>query len=123
MICSGRDKEIQELFRVSNDVSALIDSERKSEGAALGDNQSAFARTCGDAGVKICVTERRAIENYFTDRAVKLALGQKHSALQPFEVLKEHPNAWHKRENWRIAARMTIDELANTDMGRFLRDF
>jgi hypothetical protein len=66
------------------------------------------------------VTERRALENYFTDQAVKAAFGGAFSALEPYQTLRDASNGWSKSENWKIARQMTIDELSGTDVGAFI---
>jgi len=55
---------------------------------------------------------RRAIENYFPDRAVKAALGPHYASLGPFETLAHR---WGKALNLRIAQKMSMDELKAMD--------
>jgi hypothetical protein len=66
------------------------------------------------------VLERRATENYMTDRAVKLLKGNAYRELGPFETLRSASISWSKEENWRIAKEMTKEELESTDLGPFL---
>jgi hypothetical protein len=66
------------------------------------------------------LTDLRALENYFPDRAVKAVLGDKYSALQPYQKLSDANPSWGKTENWRIASEMTKEELLATDVGKFL---
>ena len=66
------------------------------------------------------VLERRAIENYFTKRAVCNAMGEKYRDLEKYEKLNEADPCWGKEDNWRIAREMTLDELSDTDLGPFL---
>ena len=94
---------------------ALIDSERTHSGADLEPAREAFLATCRGADIQCFITERRATENYFTEDAIKKAFG-KFRALREFEALKEMTPRWRKNENWRIAARMTLDELRDTDV-------
>jgi len=63
---------------------------------------------------------RRAIENYLTDAAVKKVKGDQYRALGHFELLKEVTPSWSKSESWRIAREMSIDDLQDTDLGPFL---
>jgi hypothetical protein len=67
--------------------------------------------------------DRRAIENYFPERAIKWAVGSRYSALSPYELLGANHPAWSKRENWRIADHMRKDDLVGTDLGAFLETF
>jgi hypothetical protein len=46
---------------------------------------------------------------------------QKYSALQPFQSLDEAPLGWDKNVNWRIASKMALEDLDDTDLGEFLR--
>jgi hypothetical protein len=62
---------------------------------------------------------RRALENYFTDGAVKKALGESYGALGPFDAFSTAEPRWAKNQNWRIAAEMTREDLEGTDLGGF----
>jgi len=110
------DAELLEIKRISPNVFALIDSERKQAGAPLEPAREAFLTTCRTVDIRCFATERRATENYFTDRAVKKVFGSTFRALNEFEALKETNPRWSKRENWRIAAEMTLEELNDTDI-------
>jgi len=117
----GREGELGELLRLSQNVFAIVDSERTQVDGPLKKERAAFEQSCNSLGIKACVTERRALENYFTDAAVKSAFGGSFSNLKPYQSLKELPNGWSKSDNWRIARHMTIDDVANTDVGKFLQ--
>jgi hypothetical protein len=56
----------------------------------------------------------------FTDAAVKKVKGDRYRALGPYESLKAVPLRWGKAENWRIAREMSVDDIAATDLGKFL---
>jgi energy-coupling factor transporter ATP-binding protein EcfA2 len=116
----GREAELNELTRLSANVFAVVDSERTGAETPAADGRRAFAETCAKLGIKVCVTQRRALENYFTDRAVQAAFGGAFSALEPYQALRDVPNGWSKSENWKIARQMTIDELSGTDLGAFI---
>ena len=116
----GREAELNELTRLSRNIFAFVDSERTEAGAPAADRRRAFVETCVRLGIKVCVTDRRSLENYFTDRAVKAAFGGGFSALQPYQALRDAPNGWSKTDNWKIAREMTIDELSGTDVGAFI---
>jgi hypothetical protein len=66
------------------------------------------------------MTQRRALENYFPDYAVKAAFGSSFGGLQPYDRLADHSNGWRKADNWRIAHHLKKDDLLQTDVGRFL---
>ncbi len=119
-INSRSEAELLELTRISDEVYALIDSERKSSNESLSEERESFIATCNAVGIPVHVLERRALENYFSDRAVKEAFGDSHVGLQPYEALKEVGHPWAKRDNWRPAQSMTKAELAQTDLGNFL---
>jgi hypothetical protein len=73
----------------------------------------------GSLGFDVHVLERRALENYLPDHAVKKAKGEKYSGLDEYERLGAAQPAWGKNENWRIAAKMTRDDLFGTDLEGF----
>ncbi|HEV3219131.1 MAG TPA: hypothetical protein VGZ48_05135 [Candidatus Acidoferrales bacterium] len=113
-------EQLAEIKRISQDISALIDSERSVAGAALSTERAGFVSACQSAGIDCHVLALRAIENYFPNRAVKHALGNSHIALQPFQLLKDVSPSWGKSDNWRIAREMTKEDLNGTDLGAFL---
>ena len=114
------ENELQEVRRICEDVHAIIDSERQTEGASLEPSRVAFQRACEATDIRCTVLERRATENYFTDAAVKKVKGDNHRALGRFESLKTMRPGWKKAENWRIAREMSFDDIAETDLGKFL---
>lgn len=120
MINAHSAGELAEVARISPKVIAIIDSERTSADAALAADRQAFVEQCRSLGIDILVLERRATENYFTDTAVKRALGDAYAALEPYQALKEAEQPWAKRDNWRIARESERTELEQTDLGRFL---
>jgi len=120
LIGDQRDSELNEITRLSDSVFAVIDSERATDGAQVPANRKAFAATCERLGFKCAVLKRRAIENYFTDRAVKIAFGPKYAALGEYESPSEASLRWGKSRNWRAAQAMTRAELDETDLGEFL---
>lgn len=116
---SNMEVELYELTRISSKVSALVDSEREAPGAPEVPHRAAFSQTCGKLGFECLVTEYRAIENYFSDRAVKQGVGGQYAALEPYQKLSS-VNAWSKRDNWKIARAMPWEDIEDTDIGRFL---
>lgn len=114
------EAELNEIKRITENVFILIDSERDEPGKPLDPRREAFVELCRRAGIQCNVLERRAVENYLSDQAVKRIKGEKYRALGPYEKLKEILPGWAKAENWRIAREMTADELKDTDLGNFL---
>ena len=121
LIRDGVEVEIEEIKRISDNITVLIDSERSSKEASLEANRQAFVKLCEKADLNCHVLERRALENYFTDRAVKKVKGEKYRALAPYELLRDVSPAWAKAENWQIAREMTPGEFEGADLGDFLK--
>ncbi|MBD2017106.1 AAA family ATPase [Microcoleus sp. FACHB-53] len=122
LIKESSEAELEEIKRICENVSALIDSERTAPEAELEPRIAGFVETCNKVNIDCYVLERRAIENYFSDRAIKQVMGNKYKALEPYEALKKKAqNGWDKAENWRIAQEMTREELEGTDLGEFLK--
>jgi hypothetical protein len=120
MLRGGVQQELHELSRLSKNVAVLIDSERETENAALQKEREDFIKDCEAIGFKTHVTKWRAFENYFSEHAVKEEKGDSFRALTPYEKLSNAPQGWAKSDNWRIARRMTKDEVLGTDIGSFL---
>jgi ABC-type cobalamin/Fe3+-siderophores transport system ATPase subunit len=120
LIHTDRQAELLEIKRICPNVSALIDSERAVKGAALDAAHEGFRKTCEACGIDCHVLERRATENYLTDRAVKAVKGEKYRALGEFEKRENLTPVWGKSENWRIAREMDWAEVKGTDLGAFL---
>ena len=116
------EHELMEIQRISQNVSALIDSELPSADAQLASDRQDFVELCEKLDIPCHVLERRALENYFPEHAIQADKGQNYRALGEYELLKDCNPAWGKRENWRIARHMTKTEVAETDLGGFLKD-
>lgn len=119
MVNGKTASELSEIVRLGGSVWAIVDSERSSAKAEPIKARREFAQNCESLQVRCLVTERRAIENYLSGPALRTAFGEGFEALSPFEV----PNAekfWGKGESWKAARHMTKEELADTDIGRFL---
>jgi hypothetical protein len=126
LINQNAQPQLEEMKRITNNIVAIIDSERSAAGEALSAEREGFAEACRKAGIPCHLLERRAIENYFSEDAIKKAKGDKYRALDPYERLKDANPAWAKSENWRIVREMNSKELENADLGKFvegLRDF
>jgi ABC-type branched-subunit amino acid transport system ATPase component len=113
---------LTEVKRISESVIAIIDSEKDSSDAPLSKDRAGFLEACQQTGVKCHVLERRAIENYLTDKAVKRIKGEKYRALGQFEKLADVALSWSKSENWRIAREMSLTDLEGTDLEKFISD-
>jgi ABC-type cobalamin/Fe3+-siderophores transport system ATPase subunit len=111
---------LSEIGRITDSVSVLIDSERSAPDEALAPDRQAFVEECEQLNFEIHVLERRAIENYLTEDAVKGVKGTSCAALGPFDPRSASGNGWGKRENWRIGAQMTREDLDACDIGPFL---
>jgi ABC-type Mn2+/Zn2+ transport system ATPase subunit len=121
LIKSSSSIELEEIKRITDgNISALIDSELKSSDDTLCADRQSFVNNCTEAHINCHILERRAIDNYFSDRAVKVIKGEKYQALTPYEKLEEASPSWGKQENWRIAREMNLEEIDKTDLGKFL---
>ncbi len=118
MINGNRTEELQEVQRICPHVYALIDSEKTSATDPVKAPRQAFVATCANLSPAIpcTVLDRRAIENYFTEAAVKAVLGPAVSALRHYD---RAPNNW-KVDNWRIAQEMQRADIEATDLGYLL---
>ncbi len=106
MINGLRDAELAEMRRICDDVSVLIDSERKTEGESLLQDRQEFVDLCKRMNISVCVLERRATENYFTQAAIQKVKGDKYHALTLYQKLSDAQFGWAKSDNWRIAQRL-----------------
>jgi energy-coupling factor transporter ATP-binding protein EcfA2 len=120
LVTGGREVELQELKRLSNNILALVDSERPDEAAPAAERRLLFEQVCKRVGFDVCLTQRRALENYLPDYAVKAAFGPSFAELQPYERLADHQNGWSKANSWRIAHHVRKNDLLQTDVGVFL---
>jgi energy-coupling factor transporter ATP-binding protein EcfA2 len=111
--------ELQEVTRICPHTFAVIDSERQNAGDQIDVGREAFVQNCRDLQIDCLVLEFRAIENYLSDRAIKLAQGSAYSALTPFQG-RQGLNLWPKTENWKIARAMERAEIEATDLGQYL---
>ena len=96
------------------------ESERKDPEAPLAPNRQAFLDMCQELGINCHVLDRRALENYLSDVAIKTIKGTSYQSLGPYDKLENTPYSWGKQENWRIAREMSREELDQTDLGQFL---
>jgi hypothetical protein len=120
MINGARAKELEELKRICPSLAAVIDSERTGPDALVSKNRGDFETACKATNVPCHILERRAIENYFPDAAIKKIRGDNHRALGPFERFRDVPLEWSKADNSRVAMEMSPEDILVTDLGRFL---
>lgn len=120
LIKEASELELQEIKRISKNVYSLIDSERETEKSPIPSDRQKFLETCKRVRINCYVLGYRALENYMSDRAVKVVKGTKYRSLEPYEKLAEVSPSWGKQDNWRIAREMTREELSKTDLGKFL---
>lgn len=116
----GVEQELGELTRLTQNISALVDSERTSQEDKPAKQRTAFEVTCKKLGIDVLLTNRRATENYLSDRAIKNVLGEKYRGLGYHELLADCVPCWSKNDNWKIARQMEWAEIKDTDVGRFL---
>lgn len=120
LIHGTADIQLQEITKIApKNVYALIDSEKTSKDEPLPNDRKQFYELCQKADIECHILERRATENYFSERAIKRAVKPELKSLGAFEAHNKKTH-WDKRINWRIAHEMTIDDLAGTDLAKFL---
>lgn len=120
MINADAEAQLEEIKRISDNVFALIDSERSAKDEELEPKRAEFTELCEKAHIACHVLERRAIENYFTKYAIKKVKGNDYHTLGAYEQFKSHSPRWAKSENWQIAREMALEDLEGTDLGEFL---
>ena len=120
LINKDRANELSEIKRITSEINIIIDSEKENKDASIPPNRLAFEKECEKLNINILITEKRAIENYLSDRAIKRIFSSKYQQLEPYELLKESKNSWGKTDNWKIAREMEWEEIKNTDVGSFL---
>jgi predicted ATPase len=116
LINARSEDEFKEILRICDDVSVLIDSEREVLGGPPQEGRDDFVKMCKELGIECHMLERRSLENYFTDAAVRAVLGDRARALGHFD---KAPKPW-KRHNWKIVQKMSRDEFEHTDLGKFI---
>ena len=120
LINAKADNELAELRRLSDQIFAVIDSERSQADASLAANRAQFAAICEDLSISCTVLQRRAIENYFPEHAVRATYGPQARALGPYELPKEAGFGWNKARNWKVARGIRKVDLQGTDLAQLL---
>ncbi len=124
MINGARKMELAEIVSRLNvkKTYAWIDSEKNNLSIDISPERKQFLETCTEIGIIAKASDRRALENYFTERSVRTVLNdQGKNALAEFEKLDPSTH-WIKNDNWKLAREMTLDELKVTDLGKFIAD-
>jgi len=118
------EEALVELCRVASPdkIAALVDSERVTPDGPPDAKRNAFADACVNAGFRVLVTQRRAIENYFSRSAVHEGVGNQYDSLGEYEAHGAAPKNWNKKLNWKIAHAMTLKDLEGTDLLSFLEE-
>lgn len=112
---------LEDLLRASDGrLQVCIDSERNSASAALDRHHQRFVDACQTLNIPYTVLERRSVECYFPESAVKAVFGPSARPLGPFERTKDADFGWSKAKNWKVARRTQTSDLAGTDLGGVL---
>lgn len=122
MINGNREQELSEIVtRVKvNKLFAWIDSEKTSDTDVLAKNRQDFLTMCARLNITAKASDKRAIENYFTENAIRRALeDDSKTNLSEYEKLDQGSH-WSKNLNWKIAKSSTKEEIDATDLGVFL---
>lgn len=114
------EAELQELKRISNNIYAIIDSEKESAKSKSPQSRLDFLDICKKVKINCKMLNKRATENYLKEEAVKKIKGPKYRALKLYEKLSDLEFGWAKSENWRIARVMSLADIKGTDLGKFL---
>ena len=123
LIDAKRVDELSEFNRFGAKIFVLVDSER-TNAESSSTQRSKFVTECEKLfGTGHAMqTERRAIENYFPQRAINVAMrSEKYCKLEEFENSENLKPFWGKNNNWRIASEVTREELSGTDIDRFFK--
>lgn len=76
-----------------------------------------FIAVCADLKMTFLVTERRAIENYFSQNALDAEYRGREKACGNYD---KH-SGLDKGKNWRVASELPKEALNGTDLGAFLQ--
>jgi predicted ATPase len=113
--------QLSELLRICPTIAAIVDSERNSNTDSIPTERSNFQAICKKLNIICHILDRRAIENYWTVKAIQQVKGQSYRELAQFDRLKNVQPSWSKDENWKIAAQMDRQDIDTTDLGHFLK--
>jgi hypothetical protein len=119
-INSDGAEAIKQVLKVHPRVAVVIDSERDGADSKIEKKREKFKSDCEIAGIPCLLTQKRATENYFTDRAVKSACGLAADALSDYDKPPGH--GWGKNEGLKIASHMTVEEIEEIDIIKFIKE-
>ncbi len=108
--------QLNELKRITPNITAIIDSESTSEGSIPTERRN-FRRICVDNGIDCHVLEYRSTESYFSAEAIRSVHPTLTEKLKPYE---KTPDGWAKADNWRMAQLMDLKDVEGTDLSRIL---
>lgn len=114
------EDRLREVCRLSDQVFAIIDSEKSSKDAEVSADRKSFKRVCERLRIKCHILERTATENYFTQRSINATRYQER--LKQLSSWQRPPDNWPKADNWLIAGEMTKEEFLGNDLGQFLQE-
>lgn len=115
--------ELMEFSRIGAKVFVVFDSEKPSETEEPNASRLGFFKICAElfGAPNVLMTEKRATDNYLSEAAIQKIKSDKYRALKPYEKLEDCQPGWAKSEGWRIADLMNFSEIADTDLGKFLK--
>lgn len=115
-------------LKIHNPLSlVIVDSERKGHGGMPEPSHAEFMKRCDAARLFCMMTERQAIENYLTPRALRVVFGKSipgNFTNAPYLPLKKQGLRWYEKSSNRAVARaMTREEVESfPDMKRFFTE-
>ncbi len=117
LINSKTMQEVGEIKRLGHKVKFFcwIDSEKNFAEDKVARERLEFAKICKQLNIKIKISERKCMENYFSLKAIQDILPK----IKSFG-LYENPK-WDKGINWKIAQRLNEKDLIGTDLYKFIK--
>ncbi|UAL54467.1 ATP-dependent nuclease [Metabacillus dongyingensis] len=113
------DKVDLSVFRDSYNIIALIDSDPGSKTV-----RDRFMRKCNETDISVHKLERYAIENYFTVDALRAVfkgqISKQITLIDPSIKLEEQIGINSKKNNRKIASKMSLEDIKGTDFYSFL---
>ena len=127
IISKNRSDELGVFTKITSFCYALIDLDGEDGSKEPEKGRNEFLDLCKKNSICAHMTAKRALENYFTDSALRKAFPH-HPEIKPlkeFERLTEGKSKedrhWNKPQNIRIAREMTLNDLHGTDILKFLK--
>jgi len=120
LINENTAQELSELKRLGKEVKIIgwVDSEKKSQTGKVKASRTGFQKECKKIGIKIIISDRRSIENYFPKTSVQ-KVNPKAKQLKPYDTVPK--GVWRKGENWKMAQEINLEDLKDTDLYKFLK--